>query len=180
MPETPAPQGCDYNSEEMIAELYGDLRRLAAARLSKLPPGQTLQATALLHDAYLRLAGSHNARWQNRAHFFASAAEAMRRILVEQARRKAAARRGAGAVRTPLNEVEVSCPEPDERILAVHEALDALELENPIQAQVVKLRFYGGLKHEEIAALLNISEKTARRHWTLAKICLFEKISSQL
>jgi RNA polymerase sigma factor (TIGR02999 family) len=167
------------SSEEMIVELYAELRRLASAKLRKLPPGQTLQPTALVHEAYLRLAGQGSQRWANRSHFFASAAESMRRILVDQARRKAAQRRPPGALQQPLDRMELAAPEPEERLLAVHEVLDELERLHPSQAQIVKLRFFAGLKHEEIAALLAISEKTARRQWNEAKLWLYEKIENR-
>jgi RNA polymerase sigma factor (TIGR02999 family) len=168
-----------FSSEQMVAELYTELRRLASAKMNKLSPGQTLQATALVHEAYLRLSREPSQRWQNRSHFFASAAEAMRRILIDQARRKAALRRAGNAKRAPLEEVEVQSPEPEERLLQVHEVLEELESENQFQAQIVKLRFFAGLKHDEIAALLGISEKTARRQWNFAKVWLYQRISAE-
>ena len=166
------------SSDALVTELYTELRHVAAARLRKLPPGQTLQATALVHEAYLRLGRSSADAWQNRGHFFAAAAEAMRRILVDQARRKAALRRGNGQVPESLDGLELHAPEPDERLLSVNEALQHLEAENPGLAQVVKLHFFAGLKHTEVAALLDISEKTARRQWSAAKLWLFEYISA--
>jgi RNA polymerase sigma factor (TIGR02999 family) len=163
----------------MIVELYGDLRRLAAARIHELAPGQTLQATALVHEAYLRLAREPDQCWETPGHFFAAAAEAMRRIMVEQARRKAALRRGAGSEHVPIEEVEVHGPEPDDRLLAVHDVLDELAAENRFESEIVKLRFFAGLKHDEIAALLQTSEKTVRRHWNFAKIWLYQRIEKK-
>jgi RNA polymerase sigma factor (TIGR02999 family) len=167
------------STEQLVGELYNELRCLAAARISQLPPGQTLQATALVHEAYMRLSREPCHTWQNRAHFFASAAESMRRILVDQARRKAAVRRAGNSKREPLDELQVSVPHPNDRLLQVHDALDDLELENQLAAQIVKLRFFVGLNHSEVASLLGISEKTARRQWNFARIWLYDQISEK-
>jgi RNA polymerase sigma factor (TIGR02999 family) len=137
-----------------------------------------LQPTALVHEAWLRLAGPDQPAWQNRCHFFGAAAEAMRRILVENARRKLRLKRGAGHQRIELDESAVAAPTDDDKILQVHEALDALAIEDPEKAQIVKLRFFVGLSHEEIAALLDVSEKTVRRHWEVAKVRLFQHIKA--
>ena len=166
-----------FSSEEMIAELYNELRRLAAAKMQQIAPGHTLQATALVHEAYLRVAGDNSQQWSNRGHFFAAAAEAMRRVLIDQARRKAAQRRGANPQLHSLDQVEVTSTEPEERLLAVHEVLDELARESPQLAQVVKLRFFAGMDHNEVAALMDISEKTARRQWNAAKLWLYERIA---
>lgn len=183
MPDRPTSHSSEMpraqSSADMIQELYSELRTLAAAKMARLRPGQTLQATALVHDAYLRLARNSDQRWENRAHFFASAAEAMRRVLVDQARKKNAQRRAGALHAETLDELQLPSPEPDDRILEVHEALEEFEKQNPGAAEVVKLRFFAGLNHEEVAALLDISEKTARRHWNLAKIWLFERISEK-
>ena len=168
-----------FSSEQMVAELYGELRRLASARMNKLTPGQTLQATALVHEAYLRLSREPSQRWENPGHFFASASEAMRRILIDQARRKASLRRAGNGLREPLEEIELASQEPEERLLQVHEVLEELESENRLQAQIVKLRFFCGLKHDEVAALLQVSEKTVRRQWNFAKIWLYQRISEK-
>jgi RNA polymerase sigma factor (TIGR02999 family) len=165
------------SSEEIVAELYAELRQLAAAKMARVAEGQTFQATALVHEAYLRLVKDPSQRWANRSHFFAAAAEAMRRILVEQARRKAAIRHGGGVVREPLDGIEISVPEPEERLIQVSEVLDELEAIQPVQAQVVRLRFFAGLDHAEVAALLGVSEKTARRVWNSAKLWLYERIA---
>ncbi len=170
------PDAEERSSAAMIAELYGELRRLAGAKMGRLAPGQTLQATALVHEVYLRLLKEPFQRWDNRGHFFAAAAEAMRRILIEQARKKAALRRGGGRDRLSLDEVEVQAPEPEERLLEVDGVLAELEEASPLQAQIVKLRFFAGLKHDEVANLLGISEKTVRRQWNFAKVWLYQRI----
>lgn len=164
--------------EELLSTLYGELRKLASARMAKLPAGQTLQATALVHEAWLRVQQSGPVPWQNRAHFFAAAAEAMRRILVDQARRKSAKRHGGGLNRVAVEDVDIVFEAPEEKTLHIHESLELLEREDPMKAQIVKLKFFAGLQHDEIASVLNISDKTLRRHWNAAKIRLFELIES--
>ena len=144
--------------------------------MRQLIPGQTLQATALVHEVYLRIARDPSQRWDSPGHFFASAAEAMRRILIDQARRKSALRRAGNAKCEPLGAIELQSPEPEERLLAVHEVLDDLESENPLQAQIVKLRFFAGLNHTEVAGALKLSEKTVRRQWNLAKVWIYQRI----
>jgi RNA polymerase sigma factor (TIGR02999 family) len=163
----------------MISELYAALRRLAKAKMSHLPPGQTLQATALVHEVYVRLSREPEQRWENRGHFFASAAEAMRRILIEQARRKATLRRSANNQRVPLDTIDIQALEPEHRLLEVDAILEELERENAMYAQIVKLRFFAGLKHEEVATLLDVSEKTVRRQWNFAKVWLYQRISQR-
>ena len=165
-------------AEELLPLVYDELRRLAAYKMANEAPGQTLQPTALVHEAWLRLVGDGDPGWQSRTHFFAAAAEAMRRILIDRARRKLALRRGGGQARVELDESAIEAPADDERILQVHEALDALAVEDPEKAQIVKLRFFVGLSHEEIAALLGVNEKTVRRHWEVAKVWLFQRIKS--
>jgi RNA polymerase sigma factor (TIGR02999 family) len=140
-------------------------------------PGHTLQATALVHEAYLRLSGSTGRAWENRAHFFAAAAEAMRRILVDSARRKQQHKRGGNPEHVELCEFQIVAPAPDEKLIQVHDALDRLAREDPVKAEIVKLRYFVGLKHQEIADALGINEKTVRRHWEIAKVRLFEIIS---
>jgi RNA polymerase sigma factor (TIGR02999 family) len=165
-------------AEELLSLVYAELRRIAAARMAHEAPGQTLQATALVHEAWIRLGGDTQPPWQNRAHFFAAASEAMRRILVENARRKLRLKRGAGHERVELDESAIEAPAEDEKIVQVHEALDALAKEDPQKAEIVKLRFFVGLGHDEIAALLGLNEKTVRRHWELAKVRLFQSIKA--
>ena len=166
-------------SAELLPLVYDELRRVAAAKMAREVPGQTLQATALVHEAWLRLGGNAQPNWQNRGHFFAAAAEAMRRILVENARRKLRLKRGGGQERTELHESALEAPVEDEKILQVNEALEALAAQDPLKANIVKLRFFAGLDHEEIAALLGVNEKTVRRHWEVAKVRLFQSIKAQ-
>ena len=155
----------------LLPLVYEELRRLAAARLAQEKPGQTLSATALVHEAYLRLVDVDKAQqWNSRGHFFAAAAEAMRRILVENARRKQAQKRGGGLQRHPLE--AVAAPEPDEELLALDEALQKLATHDPIKASLVELRYFAGLTGEQAAAVLGISPTTADRHWAYARAWL--------
>ena len=159
-------------AEELLPLVYDELRRLAAVKMANEAPGQTLQPTALVHEAWLRLGGDQQPHWQNRAHFFAAAGEAMRRILIEKARRRQRARHGGGHERVDLDEIEIAAPEDDERLLAVHEALDRLAQEDPVKAHVVKLRFFVGLSDREVAEALGVTERTVERHWAYAKVWL--------
>jgi RNA polymerase sigma factor (TIGR02999 family) len=161
---------------EMLPLVYDELRRLAGAKMARESPGQTLQPTALVHEAWLRLGGDDQPNWQNRAHFLGAAAEAMRRILVENARRKLRLKRGRGNERVELHESAIEAPVDDEKVLQVHEALDVLAKEDAQKAEIVKLRFFVGLGNEEIAALMGVNEKTVRRHWEVAKVKLFQSI----
>jgi len=165
-------------AQDHLPLVYDELRHLAAAKMAREAPGQTLQPTALVHEAWLRLGGDDQLPWQNRAHFLGAAAEAMRRILVENARRKLRIKRGGGSERIELHESAIEAPAEDEKVLQVHEALDALASEDPVKAQIVKLRFFVGLNHDEIAALLGVNEKTVRRHWEVAKVKLFQRITA--
>jgi RNA polymerase sigma factor (TIGR02999 family) len=174
-----AQQGDPKAAEELLPLVYEELRKLAAHKMANEAPGQTLQPTALVHEAWLRLVGQDSqAQFANRAHFFAAAAEAMRRILVERARRKLAQRRGAGAEHIGLNGLEVANPTSDDQLLAVNEALDRFAAQDPQKAELVKLRYFVGLKIEEAAELLGISEATAKRWWVYARAWLFEEIRS--
>jgi RNA polymerase sigma factor (TIGR02999 family) len=166
-------------AEQLLPLVYDELRKLAAARLAQEKPGQTLQATALVHDAYLRLVGRESGargpesgKWNSRGHFFAAAAEAMRRILVERARQKAGPVRGGNRPRVSLDSCEVPDNHPAE-ILAVHEALDALAAESPVKSDFVKLRYFVGMSHQEAADALRISRATADRYWAYAKAFLY-------
>lgn len=165
-------------AEELLPLVYGELRQLAKAKMARVPPGQTLQATALVHEAWLRVQQSGPPRWNSRGHFFAAAAEAMRRILVEQARRKSCLRHGGEWERVPEDEVDIVSQAPEEKVLLIHESLDQLAAEDSLKAEIVKLKFFAGLKYEEIAGALEISEKTVRRHWNTAKIRLFQLIEA--
>jgi RNA polymerase sigma factor (TIGR02999 family) len=172
-------------AEELLPLVYDELRRLAAARLAVEKPGQTLDATALVHEAYLRLAGEPGAsatggpRWDHRGHFFAAAAEAMRRILVDNARRKRAEKHGGGLNRHDAAEVPIAAPEPAEDLVALDEALDRFAAIEPQKAELVKLRYFAGLTIEEAAETLGVSPATAKRHWTYSRAWLFQALSER-
>jgi RNA polymerase sigma factor (TIGR02999 family) len=165
-------------ADELLPLVYDELRKLAAVRMANESPNQTLQPTALLHEAWLRLTGGNNPSFANRAHFFAAAAEAIRRILIDKARRKQALRHGGGQQRVELDEVEIAAPGDDQEILDVHEALDKLALINGAEAELVKLRYFVGLTLEECAQVMNISARTADNYWAHAKAWLFNEIKS--
>lgn len=174
-----AQQGDPMAAEKLLPLVYDELRLLAAAKMAREAPGQTLQPTALVHEAWLRLGGDSQSNWENRAHFLGAAAEAMRRILVENARRKQRLKRGGGNQRVDLDESALEVPVEDEKVLQVHEALETLAAEDPEKARIVKLRFFVGLSLDEIATLLGVNEKTVRRHWEVAKVRLFQIIKTQ-
>jgi len=162
---------------DLLPLVYNELRRLAAARMANEPPGHTLQPTALVHEAWLRVASTEaTPAWNGRAHFFAAASEAMRRILVERARRRQRLKRGAGAEHLALEDEMIAAPMDDVRILQVHEALARLATEDPMKVEIVKMKFFVGLANAEIAAVLDVNEKTVRRHWEVAKVRLFREI----
>ncbi len=168
------------SSEELLPRVYAELRQLAAQRMANESPGQTLQATALVHEAYMRLIRSQQQPWENRGHFFAAAAEAMRRILVENARRKHRAKRGGQWQRVDLKEAEGLRVDSADHILLVHQALDELAGEDPVKAEVVKLHFFVGFSHQETADILGLSEKTVRRYWEYARVWLYREIRRAL
>jgi RNA polymerase sigma factor (TIGR02999 family) len=158
---------------QLLPLVYDELRKLAAVRMAEEVPGHTLDATALVHEAYLRLVGpADTARWDNRGHFFAAAAEAMRRILVDAARRKAAAKHGGEFARLELEPDLAAAREPREDLVALDEALDRLAAADPLKAELVKLRYFAGLTLPEAAAALGLSERTAGRHWAFARAWL--------
>ena len=169
-------QGEASAAEELLPIVYEELRRLAAHKMAREAPGQTLQPTALVHEAWLRLVGSGQEHWDHRGHFFAAAAEAMRRVLVDNARRKQRLKREAGEERVELEESRLQAPAEDEKVLLVHDALEVLAAEDPLKAEIVKLRFFVGLNEQEIASLFGVNERTVRRHWELAKIRLFQRM----
>lgn len=163
-------------AEELLPLVYEELRKLAAARMAHEQPGQTLQATALVHEAWLRLVGDESARFEGRGHFFAAAAEAMRRILIDRARKKLSLKRGARAERVNIDNLEVAAAADDDTLLAVDEAMAKLAKEDPDSAEFIKLRFFVGLTNEEAAQALGIPERTARRHWSFARAWLHREI----
>jgi RNA polymerase sigma factor (TIGR02999 family) len=164
-------------AEQLLPLVYEELRKLAAAKLAQEKPGQTLQATALVHEAYLRVLGPSQLGWDGRGHFFAAAAESMRRILVEQARRKLALRRGGDRQRQDLDAVQLAAPAPPAELLALDEALTALSSKDAVKAELVKLRYFAGLTMEEAAAALGISPATAHRYWNYARAWLHRRIA---
>jgi RNA polymerase sigma factor (TIGR02999 family) len=170
-------QGDPSAAEQLLPLVYNELRKLAAQKMAQEKPGQTLQATALVHEAYLRLVDVEKARhWNSRGHFFAAAAEAMRRILVENARRKRGPRHGGSHLRHELVEAEVASPVPPERLLALDEALTKLAGQDPKVAELVKLRYFAGLTIKQAAEILGVSPRTADQHWAYAKAWLREEI----
>lgn len=163
-------------SEKLLPLVYNELRNLAAARMLQESPGHTLQPTALVHEAWLRLVGENDQNWKSRAYFFAAAAEAMRRILVEHARRKARLKHGGGQHRLNIEDLELADATPDDKILLVNDALENLERSNPERARVVVMKFYAGMTNKEVADMLGIGERTVDRHWVCAKAWLFQKL----
>lgn len=161
-------------AEELLTLVYEELRSMAARRISREAPGQTLQATALVHEAWIKLG---DGKFENRGHFFAAAAEAMRRILVDNARRKQSVKHGGAMQRANWSSLDLAAEAPDEQVLAVHEALDRLAQSDPLGAELVKLRFFTGLPNVEAAELLGISERTAKRTWAFARAWLFEDLN---
>jgi RNA polymerase sigma factor (TIGR02999 family) len=172
-------QGDPRAAEELLPLVYRELRHLAAARMANELPGHTLQPTALVHEAWLRLAGAEQQTWQNRAHFFGAAAEAMRRILIESARRKRALRHGGGQQRLDLQEAEITAPTTDDELIAVNEALEKFAVVDGPKAELVKLRYFAGLTTKEAAEILSISVPTADRWWAYSRAWLFKEISAQ-
>jgi RNA polymerase sigma factor (TIGR02999 family) len=174
-------QGDPQAAEKLLPLVYNELRRLAAAKLAQENPGQTLQATALVHDAYIRLVDVEKAQhWDSRGHFFAAAAEAMRRILIDQARQKESMRRGGDMQRHDVMHVEILTSEPCVDLLSLNDALERLERQAPEKAQLVKLRYFAGLTIPQAAQALGISSATADRHWAYARAWLHAELSTDL
>ena len=171
--------GEPLTADQLLAFLYDELRKLAALKIGREGPGQTLQATALVHEAWLRLGGDRQPAWQNRAHFFAAAAEAMRRILIDRAGCRGAQRRGECAEKVELEGLEIPMEMDEDQLLAMHEALDRLAENAPAKAELVKLRFFVGLTLEEAAEVLGVSVGTAKRQWAYARAWLYREISGQ-
>ena len=173
-----AQQGDPTAADQLLPLVYEELRRLAAHKMANEAAGQTLQPTALVHEAWLRLVGNQNQEWEGRAHFFGAAAEAMRRILIDRARRKRAVRHGGDQQRVDLQEVDLASPTDDDQLLAVNEALDKLAVRHKVQAELVKLRYFVGMTNEEAAEVLGISVRTAKYYWTHARAWLYREIQS--
>ncbi|MGO8679233.1 MAG: ECF-type sigma factor [Limisphaerales bacterium] len=166
---------------QLLPLVYDELRELAAAKMAGEKPGQTLQATELVHEAWMRLAGAEDPKvWNGRGHFFGAAAEAMRRILVERARERARIRHGGGLERVDLESVTLAAQDSDETVLAMHEALDALARESPQSAEIVKLSYFTGMNHEEIAQALGISVPTVERRWRYARSWLLRELKKNI
>src|SRR4051794_32880818 len=166
-------------SEKLLPLVYSELRNLATARMLRESSGHTLQPTALVHEAWLRMVGDGSQSWKNRAYFFAAAAEAMRRILVEHARRKSRFKHGGGLHRLNIDELELAEVAPDEKILLVDDALDQLERIHPERARIVVLKYFGGMTNKQVAETLGIGERSVDRHWVCAKTWLYQKLSEQ-
>lgn len=167
-------------ADELLPLVYEELRKLAVAKMAQEKAGQTLQPTALVHEAWMRLVGSNDEKvWNSQGHFFGAAAEAMRRILVDRARQKISVRRGGGLERVDLENVVIATEDSEDTVLAIHEALEKLARESPRKAEIVKLRYFTGLEHAEIARALGISEPTVRRDWAYARAWLHATLKRQ-
>jgi RNA polymerase sigma factor (TIGR02999 family) len=164
-------------AHELLPLVYEELRKLAASKMTDEAPGNTLQPTALVHEAWLRLVGSENPKFAGRAHFFAAAAEAMRRILIDRARHKRAMRHGGGQVKVDIQQIDLASPDADDQLLAVNDALGKLAAQDPVEAELVKLRYFVGFTVEEAAILLDISPRTARNYLAHARTWLYREIT---
>jgi RNA polymerase sigma factor (TIGR02999 family) len=165
-------------AEQLLVLVYDELRRLAASKIAQESPGQTLQPTALVHEAWLRLVGNQTPSFNNREHFFRASAEAMRRILIDRARRKHTQRHGGSYQRIDLESFDLAAPAVDDQLLIVNEALEKLTLEHPVQADLVKLRYFAGLTNEEVSEVMGISVSTAKNYWTFSRAWLLNEIES--
>ena len=163
-------------AEQLLVLVYDELRRLAASKLAQEAPGQTLQPTALVHEAWLRLAGNQNSSFKDRTHFFRASAEAMRHILIDRARRKKTERHGGNYRRVELEEFDLTTPSADEQLLVVNEALEQLALDHPVQAELVKLRYFAGLTNEEVSEVMGISISTVKNYWAFSRAWLLNQI----
>jgi RNA polymerase sigma factor (TIGR02999 family) len=175
---TAIEQGDAKAADKLLPLVYEELRRLAAKRMSMEPPGQTLQPTALVHEAYIRLVGSEARKWNSRTHFFYAAAESMRRILIDNARRKQRLKRGAGQEKLALEDAEITMEAPSEEMIALDEALAKLASTDKVKADLVKLRYFAGLTLEQAADILGLSKSMAKRHWTYARAWLYRQIKT--
>jgi RNA polymerase sigma factor (TIGR02999 family) len=173
-------RGESHASEDLLPLIYDELRRLAAVRMAGEAAGQTLQPTALVHEAWLRLVNEGGRTWKNRAHFFRAAAQAMRRILVDRARQKLSLKRGSGGEKVAIEDMDLPAATIDDRILLVDENLERLEAEDPESARLVALKFFGGLTNKEVARILGVTERSVERQWAYAKTSLFDMIQPEL
>ena len=173
---TAVERGEPKAADELLELVYQELRQLATRKMAQEPPGQTLQPTALVHEAWLRLVGAQNPTFKDRTHFVRAAAEAMRHILIDRARRRRTRRHGGGHKRVDLDDCDLVAPQADDQLLAVHEALDKLAKDYPLQAEVVKLRYFGGRTNEEVAQILDISLSTVKAYWAFARAWLLQEI----
>ena len=171
-------QGDSKAADQLLPLVYEELRKLAASRMARENPGNTLQPTALVHEAWMRLVGGENPKFDGRGHFFAAAAEAMRRILIDRARRKRALRHGGGQERVELEEADFSIEKDDDQLLAVNDALDKLAAQNKLEAELVKLRYFVGMTNAEAAEALGITEASAKHYWIHARTWLFQEITA--
>ena len=176
-PAAKAEQGDRRAAAELLNLVYGELHRLATARMARESAAQTLQPTALVHEAWLRLGGDQQPTWENEAHFFGAAAEAMRRILIDRARRRNASRRRGGRTHVPIDDLELGAPWDDPRLLAIDEALQRFALVQPKKAEFVRLRYFAGLQLDETARVLGISEATAKRWWVYSRAWLYRTLN---
>ncbi len=174
-----AEQGDSKAAAELLELVYDELRHLASAKMAQQAPGQTLQPTALVHEAWLRLVGDKNPTLKNSTHFFSAAAEAMRHILIDRARRKQTQRHGGRLERVEFDEFQLAAPSPDDELLAVHEVLDAFSVQYPVQAELVKLRYFAGMTNEEASRVLGISLSTLNNYWNFSRAWLFKQIRSK-
>jgi len=172
-------KGDAHAAEELLPFVYEELRHLAFRKMSRESPGQTLQATALVHEAYIRLIGSEDQNWKGRTHFFAAGAEAMRRILIDNARRKQRQKHGGDRQRVGLGDADVAIDEPSTNLIALDEALTKLAKEDPVVADLVKLRYFAGLTLSQIAEIIGVSRRTADRYWAYARAWLYQEITKE-
>ena len=170
-------QGNAKAADELLPLVYEELRRLAAQKMARESPGQTLQATALVHEAYIRLVGSEAQNWKGRTHFFTAAAEAMRRILIDNARRKQRLKRGGGRKKIDLEDAELPIEEPSDDLIALDEAIARLAHKDKVKADLVKLRYFAGLTLEQAANILDLPERTAKRYWAHARAWLYQQVA---
>lgn len=181
IPDTSSLEGTPSvaGAQTLMAQVYSRLRQLAEFKMAQQAPGQTIQATALVHEVWLKLAKDPDRLWVNERQFFATAAEAMRQILIDRARRRLAQRRGGGRERAEFNEPDIAAPERDETLVQLDEALAELAKEDPLKAEIVNMRFFVGMTAVEIAGLLDVTERTVERHWAFAKAWLFKRVTDR-